>query len=76
MGQAILRLYHFQSAHAPYTEWHRSVGAFLPRFNRFGDSGQRELLPDVSQIRETRASHRVLSAIQRISEFEEKVRSE
>jgi len=31
--------------------------------------------PDVSQIRETRASHHVLSAIQRISEFEEKVRS-
>src|SRR6266487_2847599 len=62
MGQRILRLYHFQFAHASYTERHRSVGAFVPRLNRFGDSARRELLPDVSQIRETRASHGVLSA--------------
>ncbi len=30
-AKAILRLYHFQFAHAPYTERHRSVGAFVPR---------------------------------------------
>ena len=75
-AKAILRLYHFQFAHAPYTERHRSVGAFVPRLNRFGDSSRRKLLPDVSQICETRAGHRVLSAIQRISGPETKVRSE
>ena len=46
-AKAILRLYHFQFAHAPYTERHRSVGAFVPRLNRFGDSARRELLPDL-----------------------------
>ena len=76
MGQAILRLYHFQFTHAAHTGRHRSVSAFVPRLNRFGDSSRRELLPDVSQIRETRASHHVLSTVQRISGPEAKVRPE
>ena len=71
MGKRILCVYHFQFAHAPYTERHRSVGAFVSRTHRFGDSSRRKLLPDLPQICETRAGHRVLSAIQRISGFEE-----
>ena len=63
----------FQFTHVPYTEWHRSVAAFVPRINRFGDSARRKLLPDLSQIREARASHDVLSAVQRISGPETKV---
>ena len=57
------------------SERHRSVGAFFPRLNRFRDSSRRKLLPDLSQICETRASHYVLSAVQRISRTEAKVRS-
>src|SRR5205823_14389780 len=75
MGQRILRLYNFQFAHPPHTGRHRSVRALVLRAHRSRGRSRWKLLPDLSRISETRAGHRVLSAIQRISGAKTKIRS-
>ena len=63
LGEAILRVHHFQSAYSSYARRTPPVGRCFPKADRNGGAQGRYLLPDLSSLRFSEADRNLLSRI-------------